>query len=306
MVILMRFTIEPAPPYDFDLSARIFSNGDSEIRKFENGKFSQILRVGRLVRIVIKSKGSVENPLLIVELKSQDDLSSSQIRSVSSIISKIFNLDFDLNPFYHRVKKDKVIGKLIYHLCGLKSPITPTLFEAMIDSIIEQQISLKAAHSIENRLIKSFGDSMKLGNNIYYAYPSPENLAYLELQDLRDCGVSFRKAEYIRDVSLNMVNRKLQPESIENMDNTKEMIEALTKIRGIGVWTAELTLLRGLSRFDALPADDIGLRRAISHFYRDNAKISATEAREIARTWGKWKGLAGYYLIMAEILNLNL
>jgi DNA-3-methyladenine glycosylase II len=302
----MRFTIKPTQPYDFDLSSRIFSTGDSKIRKYENGKFSQILRFGRLVKIDIKSKGSVENPLLKVELKAQDELSSGQIRSVSGMITKIFNLDLDLSPFYHKVVKDKVMGKLIYRLRGLKNPVTPTIFEALIDSIIEQQISLNAAHSIEKRLIKSFGDSMKVGSETYYAYPSPENLAHLELQDLRDCGVSFRKAEYIRDISLDIVNGKLKLESIENLDNTKEMIVEFSKIRGVGVWTAELTLLRGLRRFDALPADDIGLRRAISHFYRDDAQISATEAREIASSWGNWKGLAGFYLIMAEILNLNL
>jgi DNA-3-methyladenine glycosylase II len=195
--------------------------------------------------------------------------------------------------------------KLVYRLRGLKSPITPTIFEALIDSIIEQQISLKAAHSIEMRLIKSFGDSMKVEGETYYAYPSPKNLAHLKLQDLRDCGVSFRKAEYIRDLSLDIMNGELELETIGELDNTQEMIEDLTKIRGVGVWTAELTLLRGLRRFDALPADDIGLRRAISHFYRDDAKISATEAREIASSWGEWKGLAGFYLIMAEILDLS-
>jgi DNA-3-methyladenine glycosylase II len=301
----MRFTIKPIPPYDFDLSARIFSSGDPQIREYQNGKFSQVLRVGRLVRVNIESEGYMDQPLLRVELESHDDLSSSQLKSVSEMISRIFNLNLDLNPFYHKIEEDKVMGKLVYRLRGLKSPITPTIFEALIDSIIEQQISLKAAHSIEMRLIKSFGDSMKVEGETYYAYPSPKNLAHLKLQDLRDCGVSFRKAEYIRDLSFDIMNGELELETIGELDNTQEMIEDLTKIRGVGVWTAELTLLRGLRRFDALPADDIGLRRAISHFYRDNAKISATEAREIASSWGEWKGLAGFYLIMAEILNLS-
>jgi len=302
----MKLTIKPIPPYDFDLSARIFSSGDPQIREYENGKYSQVLRVGRLVKIDIKSKGYVDHPLLKVELKSLDNLSSSQLRSVSWMISRIFNLDLDLNPFYHKVEEDKVMKKLIYRLRGLKSPITPTIFEALIDCIIEQQISLKAAHSIENRLIKRFGDSMKVEGETYYAYPSPENLTHLELQDLRDCGVSFRKAEYIRDLSIDIVNGELELETVEELDDTQEMIEELSKIRGVGVWTAELTLLRGLRRFDALPADDIGLRRAISHFYRDDAKLSASEAREIASSWGEWKGLAGFYLIMAEILDLSL
>ena len=301
----MRFTIKPVPPYDFDLSARIFSSGDPQIRGYENGKFSQVLRVGRLVRVKIEAKGNVNHPLLRVDLESHDDLSSGQLKSVSEMISRIFNLNLDLNPFYHKVENDKVMGKLINQLRGLKSPITPTIFEALIDSIIEQQISLKAAHSIENRLIKRFGDSMKVEGETYYAYPSPKNLAHLELQDLRNSGVSFRKAEYIQDLSFDIVNGELELETVGELDNTQEMVEELSKIRGVGVWTAELTLLRGLRRFDALPADDIGLRRAISHFYRDDAKISATEAREIASSWGKWKGLAGFYLIMAEILDLT-
>lgn len=301
----MRFTIKPIPPYDFDLSARIFSSGDPQIREYQNGKFSQVLRVGRLVRVNIESEGYMDQPLLRVELESHDDLSSSQLKSVSEMISRIFNLNLDLNPFYHKIEDDKVMEKLVYRLRGLKSPITPTIFEALIDSIIEQQISLKAAHSIEMRLIKSFGDSMKVEGETYYAYPSPKNLAHLKLQDLRDCGVSFRKAEYIRDLSFDIMNGELELETIGELDNTQEMIEDLTKIRGVGVWTAELTLLRGLRRFDALPADDIGLRRAISHFYRNDAKISATEARKIASSWGEWKGLAGFYLIMAEILDLS-
>jgi DNA-3-methyladenine glycosylase II len=301
----MRFTIKPVPPYDFDLSARIFSSGDPQIRGYENGIFSQVLRVGRLVRVNIDAKGNVNHPKLRVLLESHDDLSSGQVRSVSEMISRIFNLNLDLNPFYHRVENDKVMGKLINRLRGLKSPITPTIFEALIDSIIEQQISLKAAHSIENRLIKRFGDSMEVEGENLYAYPSPKNLALLRLQDLRDCGVSFRKAEYIRDLSLDIVNGELELETLDELDNTQEMIEELSKIRGVGVWTAELTLLRGLRRFDALPADDIGLRRAISHFYRDDAKISSSEAREIASSWGEWKGLAGFYLIIAEILDLT-
>jgi DNA-3-methyladenine glycosylase II len=89
------------------------------------------------------------------------------------------------------------------------------------------------------------------------------------------------------------------------MNNTKEMMEELTKIRGIGVWTAELALLRGLGRLDAIPADDIGLQRVISQYYRDNEKISAEEVRKIASSWGKWKGLAGYYLVVAELMNLK-
>jgi DNA-3-methyladenine glycosylase II len=74
----------------------------------------------------------------------------------------------------------------------------------------------------------------------------------------------------------------------------------MDKIRGIGVWTAELTQIRGFGKLEALPADDLGVRRAISHYYYRDRRISSEEARQIAVKWGEWKGLAAYYIIMAE------
>ena len=79
----------------------------------------------------------------------------------------------------------------------------------------------------------------------------------------------------------------------------------LDRVRGVGVWTAELTMLRGMQRLEALPADDLGLRRTISHYYCGGKHDYQCEARQIAKGWGKWKGLAAYYLIVAEMLGIE-
>jgi DNA-3-methyladenine glycosylase II len=81
--------------------------------------------------------------------------------------------------------------------------------------------------------------------------------------------------------------------------------EELVKIRGIGRWTAELTILRGLHRPDAFPADDVGVRRFIAQFYRSGSKISAADARTFAERWGAWKGFAAYYLEVADLLGIR-
>jgi DNA-3-methyladenine glycosylase II len=78
------------------------------------------------------------------------------------------------------------------------------------------------------------------------------------------------------------------------------------EIRGVGRWTAELTILRGLHRADAFPADDVGVRRFISQFYRNGVKTSSTEARAFAERWGAWKGYAAYYLEIADLLGIDL
>lgn len=300
----MKIIINPTPPFNFNLSTRIFSDGDGEIRKFENGKYWQLLSTEtNLILVTVESSGTVDQPELSVVLDSNRKISKEDQKAIEKTIIKIFNLNFNLKPFYQEISSDKFMNDIIHKLYGLKNPMTPTLFEALMDSIIEQQISLKAAHSIENRLIKSFGPAIDINGAPYYAYPSPKDLAFLELQQLRNCGLSFRKAEYIWDLSFSIVMGELDLESLEKLNETSDMIKQLVGIRGVGVWTAELAVLRGLGRFDAMPADDLGLRRVISQFYCENKKISAQEARDIAQSWGRWPGLAAYYLIVANLLS---
>jgi DNA-3-methyladenine glycosylase II len=301
------FNIKALVPFDFHLSSHIFSDGDKNIRKYANNHFWQAVNVNdKILFLYIESVGDLENPELAVSVESEVELSPEILNSTPIIVYKIFNLGLDLRPFYEAMQKDEIMNEIVKQLYGLKNPSTPTLFEAVVDSIVEQQISLKAAHNIENRVIKNFGSSIDLYGQKYYSYPQPEDLAHLDLQKLRDCGLSFRKAEYIRDLSQKILNNDVDFNSLEKMDSTEEMIEEIIKIRGIGVWTAELALLRGLGRLDAIPADDIGLQRVISHFYREDEKISAEELREIAISWGKWKGLASYYLIVAELMNIEI
>ena len=188
-------------------------------------------------------------------------------------------------------------------LKGLRSPTTQTIFEALIDSIIEQQISLKAAWSLQRRVIETFGDVLRTNDKAYYAFPRPDALAEATVEQLRNCGLSMRKAEYVRD-SARLVVNGLDLESLRDYDDSS-IIEELSKIRGVGVWTAELTMIRGMARLDAIPADDLGIRRCISHYYCGDKMITGVEARRIAEAWRGWRGLASFYLLTAERLGIE-
>jgi DNA-3-methyladenine glycosylase II len=153
---------------------------------------------------------------------------------------------------------------LTRELWGLKNPTTPTVFEALVDSIVEQQISLKVANSLENRIIKKFGAALDLEGAIYFAYPTPQQLTSVSIEEFRQCGLSFRKGEYIKGASTLIAEGKLNLEELKNYESSEQIIRELDKIRGIGVWTAELTIVRGMQRLEALPADDLGLKRVIS------------------------------------------
>ena len=298
----MILKITPKSPFNFELSAKIFSNGDPQIQRYEKGSYWQLIWLNnKLVLITVRSLGSVDKPELSVSLKPDNELNKKDNVIARKILTSIFNLDFDLRYFY----EDRIMSKLTLKLCGLNSPTTPTFFEAIVSSIIEQQISLKATRSIETRMIKEFGDMLQLDGKTYYSFPTPETISNLEREDLRGSGLSFRKAEYVIGLSKSIEENNLDLNELKTK-NTSEIISELLKIRGIGVWTAELAVIRGLHRVVALPADDIGLRRVVSHYYNNDKPVSADELRRIAKGWGKWSGLAAFYLVVADIMSIKI
>jgi len=302
----MRLTLHPVRPFNFDLSARIFSGGDPQIRAYDDGRYRQVIRLkGSLALATITSTGPAREPRLSVELASDQAFSPVDANVARGTIRRLFNLDFDLKPFYADMKADPVMSRLTRRLRGLKSPTTATVFEALVSSIIEQQISLAAAHSMERRVVEAFGAPLTVNGTTYYAFPAPSDVAVARLARLRACGLSYRKAEYIRDIARLVVGGRLDLERFRSYESTDEVIQELREIRGIGVWTAELTALRGLRAYDAFPADDLGLRRVVSHYYASDRSITGDQARRIAERWGRWKGLAGYYLMVAALLDIE-
>ena len=147
---------------------------------------------------------------------------------------------------------------------------------------------------------------LALGDKKYYAYPSPQAFCSVAVEELRGCGLTQRKAEYIKEISNLIANGKLNLEKFKQYESAEKIIAELDAIRGIGIWTAELTIIRSMQKWDAFPADDVGLRRIIAHYYCKDQKISSEQARQIAEPWGKWKGLAAYYLVIADMLNLKI
>lgn len=301
----MEFDTEPVPPFDFHLSAKIFSEGDQRICRYENGTYWQVTRLNhKMVLVTLRSSGNVDEPKLSVSLMPDEDLSDDDMKKAEEMVRYLFNMNLDLKPFYEAIKGDRAMSKITQELWGLRSPSTATVFEALVDSIVEQQISLKVAWTLERRLTETFGDKLPLGDKIYYAFPEPERLAKATIEDLRGCGLSFRKSEYIRDLAkLNLVGLDL--EKFKDYKDPEKIIEELRHIRGVGVWTAELAMVRGMQKLDAIPADDLGLRRCISHYYCGDRKITGDQARKIAEAWKGWKGLASFYLIMAERIGIE-
>ena len=306
MTHIETLTIEPLAPFDLALSTLVFAAGDKKVRCFQGGCFSQVVDAdGRLVWAKLVQEGNVDNPKLMLELQADSPLSSKEKQKAQEVISYIFSLNLPLNPFYQHVQADPVMKQITQKLFGFKFPTTPTVFESLVDAIVEQQISIKVARSIEERLAVMFGESVTINSDTFFAFPTAEALTKAGTDKIRQAGLSQRKADYIHGAAQLIVDGGLNLKQLKTQ-NPEKIIDELDEIRGIGVWTAELTLLRGMQRFDVLPADDFGIRRVISRYYCGGRPIKAPEARQIAEAWGDWKGFAAFYLIIAEAQNILL
>jgi DNA-3-methyladenine glycosylase II len=183
-------------------------------------------------------------------------------------------------------------------LYGLKPPNYATVFEGVVKTIIQQQISLIGSMYIITRLILKSGERVNVGGEYFYEFPSPEALANMSLVDMKECGLSRQKATYIKEFSRNIVEEGFNPEEVKHIP-AEEGIEKLTRVKGVGRWTAELVLVTCTNHKDVLPAGDLGVRRVISKFASTDL-MTEEEVRRFTQKWGKFKALITYYLICNE------
>ena len=300
----MKIILYPKAPYDFPLSINFIAktNGEPLPYTWDGVVFRQAFMIDdEVYPTKIKSVGSVDKPLLEVQSIS---------RKAEQGVIEFLNIDYDLRSLYAFMEKDPVLSPLIEieRLYGFKSPrMGSTIYEVIVKAIAQQQISLEVANHMTSLIIKKFGTSISVeldndndndnDNDTYWSFPTPEALAKATIEDLRRCGLSTRKAEYVKSFSKAVVEG-FNPEELREKE-PEEIIEILTAFRGIGRWTAELVMVACMEKEkgEQIPADDLGLRRAVSQCYFDGELQSASAIREIAKSWGKYSTAIETYLL---------
>ena len=151
-------------------------------------------------------------------------------------------------------KQDPLLGAYIDSVGMIEREVTPDLFTALIHSIISQQISTKAATTIRNRLLGKIPDI------------TPEAVASLSIKDIQACGMSNRKAGYIKSCAEAVIQGHINLKELEHLPD-EEVIKQLSSLHGVGVWTAEMLLIFSLQRPDVVSYGDLGIRKGIMQLY---------------------------------------
>lgn len=190
-----------------------------------------------------------------------------------------------MNKALRHLKKDPILHKIIkgYKLEELDGKVN--LFEDLIESIINQQLSGKAATTIFNRFKLLFRPKK---------FPKPEQILKVSDDKIRACGISYPKIKYIKGICEAVANGSLDLKKIKTLVDEEVIIE-LTKLKGVGRWTAEMILIFSLKRPDVFSVGDLGLRNAVSRHYKvDRNNLKKIE--EISLAWKPYRSYASRLL----------
>lgn len=178
--------------------------------------------------------------------------------------------------------KDKKLGTAIDRIGMVEREVTPDPFIALISSIIGQQISNKAAETVWNRLINLVGDI------------SPENILHVSIEAIQSCGMSLRKAGYIRGAAEAAVSGSIDFNNLY-MLRDEEIIHKLSSLHGVGIWTAEMLLIFSLCRPDVISYNDLVIRRGIMHLY-GLSTLSKKDFQKYRKRYSPYGTVASLYL----------
>lgn len=189
-------------------------------------------------------------------------------------------------------EKDSVLGILIDKIGPVEVKLKGNYFNALAHSIVGQQLSNKATNTIWSRVEKLLEEDI-----------NPEKLVKIDSELLREVGVSYSKIQYLKNLAQFFIDNNIQDECFENM-GVNQVIETLTVVKGIGVWTSEMFLIFSLGYEDVFSVSDVGLQRAIKWLYSLDEKPSKEKMNQIGLRWKPYRTYASLYLW--EAINRNI
>lgn len=216
-------------------------------------------------------------------------------RAVESVITRLFSLELDIAPFWRRVRRERGLVELARRCAGLRPQRFPTLFEALANGIYCQQVSLAAGMARLGRLAERFGPRTPDGAR--FGPPRAELVARAPLSALRDTGLSGRRAAELRELA------RLPLERFERELSALSDAEArarLLELPGVGPWTADYVLVRGLGRIDVFPSGDVGAARTLGRVL--GCAITPAAAGRFAARFAPMRGML-YFCMLGYVLG---
>ena len=295
------FTLRPVPPFRLDLTVwALRRRPENILDRWYGQTYRRALLLdanagSHVIELAVQQTGPPTRPRIRVAASGENCTPALQ-PIIRANLERMLGLNIDLCPFYSLAAKQKTLRPLTSAFIGFKPPRYPTVFEALLNAISCQQVSLDVGMMLLNRLVENFGRAAS-ANPSAHACPSPADLADVPVGTLRAFGYSNNKERAILELSRSVASGELNLESFQQLDDAAAL-EKLLAIRGIGRWSAEYALLRGMGRLNIFPGDDVGGWNNLQKHHRLRARPDYAKARKLVAPWKHYAGLLYLHFLL--------
>jgi DNA-3-methyladenine glycosylase II len=294
------FEVEPVAPFRLELAAWAVRRRPSNIVDRWDGRSYRraIVVEGQAVELAVEQSGSVAHPKLVVSARGERLPPQTRPEAVATL-ERVLGLRVDLEPFYRLARHDARLHRLAQRFRGVKPPRFPSVFEAVVNGIACQQLSLTVGILLLNRLASLCGLPVGESADAPRAFPRARDVARLHPDRLRALGYSHRKAAALLSLA-RAVAEGLDLEALRSLDDAAAVVE-LESLPGVGRWTAEFVLLRGLGRIHLFPGDDVGARTNLARWLTLRKPLDYDRVRRLSHRWDPYAGLLYFHLLLQSL-----
>jgi DNA-3-methyladenine glycosylase II len=297
----LTFELTPLAPFRLDFTAwALRRRPENQIDRWDGSTYRRVILIqGGPAEVHVCQEGSAEKPRLHVNVigprvgpRTKDE--------VDMLLTRMLGLQVDLKPFYRMASHDSKRRELAEKYRGLKPVRFPTIFETLANAISCQQFTIAAGLQLLNRLGRLGNLAFKTEAGVVFGSPDPSDLLRLSPRAFRRLGFSRHKTRAFQELSRGILVNRLDLESLTNLNN-EDAINFLLGLRGVGRWTAEYALLRGLGRLDVFPGDDVGARNRLAKWLHRRGPMDYTSVQRALRGWRPYSGFVFFLMLMESL-----
>ncbi|MEI2691970.1 MAG: DNA-3-methyladenine glycosylase 2 family protein [Anaerolineae bacterium] len=298
--------LEPLPPFRLDLTVwALRRRPDNLMDRWDGRTYRRALLAGGApMEVAVTQVDGAPTPRLCVTVTGNAVLPDVREHVVATL-QRLLGTQVDLQGFYGFSAADALLEPLAGQFRGFKPPRFATLFETLVNAISCQQLTLTMGIRLLNRLTEAFGAALETETGTVYAFPRPEDLADAGIEELRRMSFSYAKARYLTGLARAIVDGQIDLEQIARLGD-QEAVARLCELKGVGRWTAEYFLLRGLGRTHIFPADDVGARNHLQRWLDLPGALTYDTTAAAVRRWDGYGGLVYFHMLMKSLAEKGL
>lgn len=295
------YALRPAPPFRLDLAAWVLRRrAENLIDRWDGNCYRRVLPLeGGPVEVAVTQTRPPETPRLRVEVQGKR-VGPETRPAVTAALERLLGLRIDLGEFERFAARDAHLGPLARRFSGMKPPRLLTVFECVVNAIACQQVTLTLGIRLLGRLAEAFALKTDGGEGPAHAFPRPEDLAKLKPEQLRPLGFSRQKSRALIELAGAVAEGRLDLEALA-AEPDETVVDSLCQLRGVGRWTAEYVLLRGLGRLHVFPGDDVGARNNLQRWLELADPLDYDGVYQALGPWRAFGGLIYFHLLLDRL-----